>query len=258
MNVRRWLSVVLCLLIVAVAACEQNQSAPTATPAPSPTPSPTPAPTAAPTPTPTPAPATFTVTGTITESAPTTGTKLGAATVVIGTRTITTDGAGAFTVTDLPAGTYTVQASKSGWDTATRTLRVPEDGSSFTLGLDPEYQQISRELTGNVGGDGRDCPGSHGNYTCWAYGFPAHHARGITADLYWHSSDARLELEMRCNEQTWVRTEGLSPDLLEFNREMYFHFRILENAKKNQACEIRVLHISGEAMPFIVTVVHPN
>jgi hypothetical protein len=256
MNVRWWLSASLCLFIVAAAGCEQNQSAPTSTPAPSPTPAPTAAPT--PAPTATPAPATFTVTGTITESAPTTSTRLGAATVVVGTRTFTTDGAGAFTITDLAAGTYTVQASKSGWDTATRTLRVPEDGSTFTLGLDPEYQQISRELTGNVSADGPDCPGSHGNYTCFAYGFPAHHARGIEANLYWHSSDARLELEMRCNQQTWVRTEGGSPDLVEFNREPYFHFRILEAAKKNQACEIRVLHISGEAMPFVVTVLHPN
>jgi hypothetical protein len=152
-----------------------------------------------------------------------------------------------------------VQTSRSGYVQNSRTLTLADSGPTpLRIGLDPEYESISVERTSTLDHEQNDCAGGHGNYSCYTYAFPAHHARGIEANLYWHSSDARLELELRCNAQTWVRTEGFEPKLVEFNRELYFHFRILEDAKKNQLCEIRVLHISGEAMPFIVRVSHPN
>ncbi len=160
---------------------------------------------------------------------------------------------------DVAPGTYTLQASKSGYVSVTRTITLPDDASvPFSLGLDPEYESIKKEITNTVSGDDGPCPGSHDNFKCFAYGFPAHHARGIEAYLYWHSSDARLELELRCNGQTWVRTEGMEPKLTEYNREEYYMFRILEDAKKGQMCEIRVLHLSGVTMPFILNVSHPN
>lgn len=169
------------------------------------------------------------------------------------------DGAGNFSIPDLSAGTYTFRASKDGYDPATKTVTLPSDEPvSLTFGLDPVYQNIEVEKSGTVSADDGDCPGSHGNFTCWTYAFPAHHARGVEAHLYWHSSDARLELEFRCNGFTYVRNEGEVPQLVEFNREPYYTFRILEDAKKGQQCEIRVLHIMGDPMPFIVTISHPN
>ena len=254
MNLRRSACVLSCLL--AVAACENNPAAPTTPPASTPAPSPAPAP--APSPAPTPAPALSTVTGTVTESEPTTSTRLDGVTVTLGDRTAITSG-GTFSIANVPAGTYTLRASRAGYVEATRTITLPDDGASaLRIGLDPNYESISKEFSSTISADDGPCPGAHGNYTCWAYAFPAHHARGVEANLYWHSSDARLELEFRCNGQTWVRTEGFEPKLVEFNREPYDTFRILEDAKKNQTCEIRVLHISGDPMSFIVNVTHPN
>ncbi len=257
MSLGRFAFVLSCLLIFA--ACEKNQVSPTSSATPAPAPAPAPAPTPAPAPAPPPAPTLFAVTGTVTESAPTTNKRLDSAVVSIGGKSVGTSDLGGFTVPDLPAGTYTLRVTRAGYDESTRTLTVPDDTSSpLAIGLDPNYESISKELSSRVSADDGPCPGAHGNYTCWSYAFPAHHARGIEAHLYWHSSDARLELELRCNEQTWVRTEGFEPELVEFNREPYFHFRILEAAKKNQQCEVRVLHIKGDPMSFIVRVTHPN
>jgi len=244
-----------CLLALSLAACESNQAAPTATPAPPPVATPPPAPA----PTPTPAPATFTVTGTVTESAPTTDRRLSGALVSIGSQSVVTDGSGNFTLTGVAAGTHTLTASSGGYVSVTQELTLPADTpGSVRIGLDPVYETISREMSGTVSADDAPCPGTHGNFTCFTYAFPAHHAQGIEGNLYWHSSDARLELELRCNEQTWVRTEGFAPQLVQFNREPYYHFRILEAAKKNQLCELRVLHISGDPMRFILRATHPN
>jgi hypothetical protein len=244
-----------CLLTLLLAACENNQAAPTATPAPAPVVTPAPAPA----PAPTPAPETFTVTGRVTESAPTTDRRLSGAMVSIGSQSVLTDSSGSFTLTSIAAGSHTLTASKGDYVTATQTLNLPADAPGpLSIGLDPVYESITREMSGTVSADDPPCPGTHGNFTCFSYQFPAHHAQGIEGHLYWHSSDARLELELRCNEQTWVRTEGLAPQLVTFNREPYYHFRILEAAKKNQLCELRVLHISGDPMRFILRASHPN
>lgn len=50
----------------------------------------------------------------------------------------------------------------------------------------------------------------------------------------------------------------MTPVLTDYKGESYYSFRILEDAKKNQTCEVRVLHISGDPMPFILNVTHPN
>jgi hypothetical protein len=253
MRLRYHTTLLVCLL--ALVACDKNQAAPSAAPTPAPAPSPTPAPT----PAPAPAPALFTITGSVTESEPTTSQRLGGATVSIGAQSVLTDGSGNFTITDVPAGTLTLTASKGGYVTTTQVVTLPaETPGALRIGLDPEYESITREMSNTVSADDPPCPGTHGNFACFTYSFPAHHARGIEGNLYWHSSDARLELELRCNGQTWVRTEGFAPALVEFNREPYYHFRILEAAKKNQTCELRVLHISGDPMRFILRASHPN
>jgi hypothetical protein len=242
----------LCLLVAALAACGGNQAAPSAAPAPAPAPTPAPAPA------PAPAPTLTTITGSVSESEPTTSVALGGATISSGSYSATADGAGNFALPDLPAGTYTLRASKSGYDDATQTITVPGDTSVVRFKLDPAYEPISVERSEIVSQDDPECPGSHGNYTCFRYIFPSHHERGVTANLYWSSSDAKLELALLCNDYTWARTEGETPRLITRNSEEVFTFQILENARKGQMCEVRVLHISGDPQRFTLTVTHPN
>jgi Carboxypeptidase regulatory-like domain len=195
----------------------------------------------------------------VSESEPTTNQRIGSVTIVGLPRAIITDSAGAFTLTDVPAGTYSVRASKGNYSDETKTLTLPADsGVTLRFNLTPDYEPLSRDINGTLSQDDPLCPGSHGNYTCSRYIFPAHHERGVTANLYWSSSDATLELALLCNDYTWARTEGLTPGTTVINGGVFYTFRILENAKKGQTCEVRVLHISGEPQSFRLTIVHPN
>ena len=76
-----------------------------------------------PTPTPTPAPPapTFSVSGTISETAPTTGVRVEGVQVALSgiTATATTNADGVFTVSGVPAGTYTLTPSRATFVTQT-------------------------------------------------------------------------------------------------------------------------------------------
>jgi len=65
------------------------------------------------------------ITGLVTDAED--GSPIAGATVSDGTRTTTTDAAGAYTIVDVPPGTYQVTASKSGYESSSVTVTVLEE-----------------------------------------------------------------------------------------------------------------------------------
>jgi uncharacterized membrane protein len=77
------------------------------------------------------------ITGLVTDAED--GLPIAGATVSDGTRTVTTDTSGEYTIADVPPGTYQVTASKSGYESSTSTATVVSGGTSVTnFSLSPE------------------------------------------------------------------------------------------------------------------------
>ena len=150
-----------------------------AQPPPSPTPSPTPSPVPAPTPTPT--PSTYTLTGTIQDATGGAGLADVAVRISEGTnanRSTTTNTAGAYSLSTLSAGTFTVAFSKSGYSSATRTVALTAS-STLSLSLSRTVTTPAPQTRFRIGAVCRDgslsnatgsgACSSHGGVSCWRY-----------------------------------------------------------------------------------------
>ncbi len=248
-----------CLLAATIAACDSNQAAPSTTPppAPSPAPAPAPSPTPSPSPAPTPAPSVFTISGTVAETAPTTDRFLDSVRLSTGDKAVNTDSAGRFSLSDLPAGSYSLRAEKSGYQEQTVSFTLPNDaGRVLQFNLEPNYEERNVERSGTVGPDSPICHG--GNDPCARYDFPSHHSEPVMATLFWSSSDAEFHLEMRCNgEQVAIETERGEGDVRR-DGEDYLYIELEAESQKGKTCEIRGLHKSGPEQKWILAVTHTN
>ncbi len=157
---RAALAVVLALTI---SACSDNEST-------APTPVATPAP--APAPAPTPSGPTFTVSGTISETAPTTSTRVPDAEVLLSGGVATGSIAdGTFTVPNVANGTYTLRVAKAGYETATRSVTVSGGNvSGIQVNLLPVFRWVDQEFYHQLGpGNASSCPGLTDGRPCRSY-----------------------------------------------------------------------------------------
>jgi len=82
------------------------------------------------------------ITGSVTDAED--GSPIAGATVCDGTRTVTTDTWGKYTIADVPPGTYQVTASKSGYESSWSTLTVVSGGTAvMDFSLDPEPVSVN-------------------------------------------------------------------------------------------------------------------
>ena len=131
------------------------------------------------TPTPSPTPATYTLSGTVRDATSSAALADVSASITAGTnanRSTTTNRSGAYSLSSLQTGTFTVSFSKSGYDAATRSVTL--NGSttlnvslSRTVSTPPTRYRIGavcRDGTlSNATGSGA-CS-SHGGVSCWRY-----------------------------------------------------------------------------------------
>jgi hypothetical protein len=72
------------------------------------------------------------------------GSPIAGATVCDGTRTVTTDTWGKYTIADVPPGTYQVTAGKEGYESSWSTLTVVSGGTAvMDFSLDPERVSVN-------------------------------------------------------------------------------------------------------------------
>jgi len=238
------------LLLVAVAivasSCSGNSStAPTAT--------------STPTPTPTPSATTFALTGAVTESAPTTATRITGATITIADgpnagRTAITDSAGAFLFSGLQQSGFTVNAAAPGYAPTSRSVTLTSN-QTIAFGLFPNARSMSETFTGTISGGDAACSGGDGTYRdkpCKVITIPVHNAGAIDATLTWSpGSVADLDLSLF--------SQGSTSAIARSTSATGASEHVSSNLSGGSTYELHVTYYGGSNITnYTVTVTHMN
>ena len=204
------------------------------------------APTPTPTPTPTPGP-TFTVSGTISETAPTTSTRVGSAEVQLSGGVATGSIAdGTFTIPNVANGTYTLRVAKAAYETATQTVTVSgANVSGLQVSLLPVFRWVDEEHYHQLGPNGPSCPGQ--TRPCRSYPVLSHHSGDVRAFAAWNSTAADFDMEFWCGNVRVERRGQVGND----------HDEILPHINAGQSCAIYVVHMSGITMQYTLYLRYP-
>ena len=208
----------------------------------------------APTPVPTPAPApagpTFTVSGTVSETAPTTSTRVPEAEVQLSGGVATGSvGDGTFTIPNVASGTYTLRVAKAGYETATPTVTVSgANVSGIQVNLLPVFRWVDQEFYHQLGpGSSSSCPGLTDGRPCRSYPVASHHSGDVRAFVAWNSTAADFDMEFWCGGVRVERRGQVGKD----------HDEILPHINAGQSCAIYVVQMSGIAMQYTLYLRYP-
>ena len=236
----RALLAVAVISALTLSACDNNdsESAPPVT-TPSPVPTPTP---------PAPSGPTFTVSGTVSETAPTTSTRVPDAEVQLSGGVATGSMAdGTFTIPNAASGTYTLRVAKAGYETATQTVTVSGAAvSGIQVNLLPVFRWVNQEFYHQIG-PGSSCPGLTDGRPCRAYPVLSHHSGDVRAFVAWNSTAADFDMEFWCGNTRVERRGQVGNN----------HDEILPHINAGQSCAIYVVHVSGTTMPYTLYLQYP-
>lgn len=207
--------------------------------------SPTPVTTPSPTPTPAPGP-TFSVTGTVSETAPTTSTRVPEAEVQLNTGAAYGTGAdGTFTIPNVSNGTYTLNIRKAGFVSQTTQVTVAGGNlSGVSVNLQPVWRLVDiiqdrrASPNDNECGNGRPCQllriGSHNNGE----------SRFFAA---WNNPKDELDLEWWCNGVRLMRSDfnGLLGD------------EVKPTIVAGQTCDLRIINATNSSFAYTLYLTYP-
>jgi len=197
-------------------------------------------------PSPTPSPATFAVSGTVSETPPTTSRRVeGVLVSVSGGQSATTDAEGVFTIAGVASGPHTLTASRSDYETTTAPIDVMDsDLSGIQLSLAPSPRIVDVEYKGSLAPEDPSC---HGNTKpCDRYEAGAHDDGTVRVFLVWESSDADLDVELRCNGEIVDESAEEGGTIEE----------MISAVPGGQACEVFVL-LKGAATEYGIFITFP-
>jgi hypothetical protein len=143
-------------------------------------------------------PPAFTISGLVTESVPTTSTVLAGARIEFTDasnegRFATTDSSGRYQITQVPAGTYNVRATLSGYVDSTKQVRVTADAIA-DFALVPTPQTLHHTFTGTISPTSPACYEAN---PCQVFSLPPVHNTGpLIATLLWNNAGAFLALQL--------------------------------------------------------------
>lgn len=223
-----------------LSACDKTESPGPTTVAPTPTP----------TPTPTPSGPTFTVSGTVSETAPTTSTRVPEAEVQLSGGVATgTIADGTFTIPNVQSGTYTLRVAKAAYETATQTVTVSGSNvSGVNVSLMPVFRWVDLEFYHQLGpGSPAACPGLSDGRPCRAYPVASHHSGDVRAFLARNGTLADFALEFWCGNTRVERRDIVGGD----------HDEILPRINAGQSCALYVVHTSGIAIQYTLYLRYP-
>lgn len=225
---------------VLLSACDKTESPGPTTVAPTPTP----------TPTPTPSGPTFTVSGTVSETAPTTSTRVAEAEVQLsGGVAIGTIADGTFTIPNVQNGAYTLRVAKAAYETATQTVTVSgANVSGVNVSLLPVFRWVDLEFYHQLGpGSPGACPGLTDGRPCRSYPVASHHSGDVRAFLARNGTLADFALEFWCGSSRVERRDIVGGD----------HDEILPRINAGQSCALYVVHTSGIAIQYTLYLRYP-
>ena len=206
-------------------------------------------PTPVPTP-PTPSGPTFTVSGTISETAPTTSTRVSEAEVQLSGGVATGSvGDGTFTIPNVANGSYTLRVAKAGYETATQTVNVSGAAvSGIQVNLLPVFRWVNQEFYHQLGpGSSGSCPGLTDGRPCRSYPVASHHSGDVRAFAAWNGTAADFDMEFWCGGNRVERRGQVGKD----------HDEILPHINAGQSCAIYVVHMSGIALQYTLYLTFP-
>ena len=212
-----------------------------------------PPPVTTPTPVPTPpAPSgpTFTVSGTVSETAPTTSTRVPEAEAQLSGGVATGSvGDGTFTIPNVANGSYTLRVAKAGYETATQTVTVSGAAvSGIQVNLLPVFRWVDQEFYHQLGpGSASSCPGLTDGRPCRSYPVASHHSGDVRAFAAWNSTAADFDMEFWCGGVRVERRGQVGKD----------HDEILPHINAGQSCAIYVVQMSGIAMQYTFYLRYP-
>lgn len=221
------------------AACERDPATPPPVSTPTPVPAPTPAPSGP----------TFTVSGTISETAPTTSTRVPEAEVQLSGGVATGSvGDGTFTIPNVQSGTYTLRVAKAAYETATQTVTVSgANVSGIQVNLLPVFRMVDQEFYHQLGpGSPALCPGLTDGRPCRPYPVQSHHSGEVRAFIAWNTTAADYDMEFWCGGVRVEKRTKVGGD----------HDEILPRINAGQSCAIYVLH-SGAAVAYTLYLTYP-
>ena len=207
-----------------------------------------------PTPPPPPPPSTFTLSGGVTESEPTTSTKIPGATVAFvdgganAGKTATADAAGNYQITNVVPGAFTVRASAPGYQDATRPVTVSAN-TSLTIALNPTPRTVTIEPEGTVSGGDTPCSDGTSDKGCKILTLEIHNPGTLEATLEWENPTTDLDLTL------WRGTTLLADSRDEFSLKEVVSSSIVTGA----TYELHVTYYAGSVItPYKLIVTHPN
>ena len=200
---------------------------------------------------------TFTLSGTVSESAPTTATKISGATVTFtdgsnAGKNATTDSSGNFSITGLQGGGFTVRVSANGYSDTSSPVTLTAD-ATLNPQLDPSPRTVTSSRDDSVsGGDTCTGPSSNGD-GCKQYNLDVHNAGTIDASLTWSDRDTWLWLEL------YKMPEGQQLASASSSRINGLTQHLSVNVSGHSQYWIRIRYALGARItPFSTTVSRPN
>ena len=193
---------------------------------------------------------TFTVSGTISETAPTTSTRVGSAEVQLSGGVATGSMAdGTFTIPNVTSGTYTLRVAKAAFETTTQTVTVSgANVSGIQVSLLPVFRWVDEEHYNQLGpGSPSSCPFLTDGRPCRAYPVLSHHSGDVRAFAAWNSTAADFDMEFWCGNTRVERRGQVGND----------HDEILPRINAGQSCAIYVVHVSGINLQYTLYLRYP-
>jgi hypothetical protein len=203
-------------------------------------PSPTPGPN------PTPGSSTFTITGTVAQTAPTAHRTIEGAQVTLSTGLQTTTNAqGVFTFANVANGSYLLTAQAADHQEQTLPVTVAGANLNVQVNLSPASRTVESEYDARIDSDDPPCHG--GSHACDRYETGAHHSGTIEATVTWTSSDATLDLQVRCDGE--LVASGTVVDRISKT--------VTADVEGGRACEVHVLLLNNVAQDYSITLKFP-
>jgi Carboxypeptidase regulatory-like domain len=220
---------------------------------------------------PTPPAQTWTLSGTVTETAPTTSTRIAGATItaVAGLdadgASVTTDANGGFHLAALAAGTYTIRTRAANYVESSQPLTLAAN-QTLAIQLDPVFQTVTTSSRDVVIGH-PSCPGgwdipeceiprtATGEPCAVDYPFNVHHDGTVEVALEWADRRFGLATELCDADEGRATAQALTRPLEGAGYNVFAH--------RKYVIRVRSLSNGGGPPPagrteFTLTVTHPN
>ena len=230
---RRVVSVWGLVSLLAVIGCQKNEST-------------APTPVATPTPTPTPG-ATFSVSGTISETAPTTSTRVPEAEVQLTGGVAVGSGAdGTFTIPGVANGTYTLNIRKAGFNSLTQSITVAgANVTGLTLSLRPTARIIDEKQDRRISPNDPPCAGT--TRACQVVPIASHNDGESRFFVAWNNLKDELDVEFWCGGALITRgqLDGLGAD------------EVSPAIVAGRSCELHIINASNSSFLFDLYLTYP-